>query len=80
MKIFAEKVLGTVGWLSAICPLSESDTQPTAKPPPPYGHALMGVRALKFDGAIAPRVLKFDSDPAAEGCGERVTFIEGAHL
>lgn len=22
MKIFAEKVLGTVGWLSAICPLS----------------------------------------------------------
>ena len=30
MKIFAEKVLGTVGWLSAICPLSESDTQPAA--------------------------------------------------
>ena len=27
---------------------------------PPYGHALMGVRVLKFDGAIAPRVLKFD--------------------
>ena len=24
MKIFAEKVLGTVGWLSAICPLSEA--------------------------------------------------------
>ena len=22
MKIFTEKVLGTVGWLSAICPLS----------------------------------------------------------
>ena len=61
-------------------PLSESDTQPTAKPPPPYGHALMGVRVLKFDGAIAPRVLKFDSGPAAEGCGGRVTFIEGAHL
>ena len=27
MKIFAEKVLGTVGWLSAIsCPLSEANT------------------------------------------------------
>ena len=61
-------------------PLSESDTQPTAEPPPPYGHALMGVRVLKFDGAIAPRVLKFDSGPAAEGCGGRVTFIEGASL
>ena len=90
MKIFAEKVLGTVGWLFAVCPLSESDTQPaaeprplfktTAKPPPPYGHALMSVRVLKFDGAIAPRVLKFDSGSAAEGCGGRVTFIEGAHL
>ena len=68
MKIFAEKVLGTVGMLFAICPLRESDTQPTAKPPPPYGHALMGVRVLKFDGAIAPRVLKFDSGSAAEGC------------
>ena len=69
MKIFAEKVLGTVGWLSAIlCPLSESDTQPTAEPRQPYGHALMGVRVLKFDGAIAPRVLKFDSGSAAEGC------------
>ena len=35
MKIFAEKVLGeTVGMLSAICPLSESDTQPTAEPRP----------------------------------------------
>ena len=95
MKIFAEKVLGeTVGMLLAICPLSEAmynpSTQPaaeprplfktTAKPPPPYGHALMGVRVLKFDGAIAPRVLKFDSGSAAEGCGGRVTFIEGAHL
>ena len=53
------------------CPLSalsESDTQPAAKPPPPYGHALMGVRVLKSDGAIAPRVLKFDSGSAAEGC------------
>ena len=48
-----------------------SDTQPTAEPPPPYGHALMGVRVLKFDGAIAPRVLKFDSGSAAEGCGGR---------
>ena len=38
------------------------------RPPPPYGHALMGVRVLKFDGAIAPRVLKFDSGSAAEGC------------
>ena len=66
--------------LFAICPLRESDTQPAAEPPPPYGHALMGVRVLKFDGAIAPRVLKFDSGPAAEGCGGRVTFIEGASL
>ena len=55
-----------------LCPLSESDTQPTAEPPPPYGHALMGVRVLKFDGAIAPRVLKFDSGFAAEGCGGRL--------
>ena len=66
------------------CPLfsalSESDTQLTAEPRQPYGHALMGVRVLKFDGAIAPRVLKFDSGPAAEGCGGRVTFIEGASL
>ena len=29
----------------------------------------MGVKVLKFDGAIAPRVLKFDSGFAAEGCG-----------
>ena len=36
-----------------------------------YGHALSGVRVLKFDGAIAPRVLKFDSGSAAEGCGGR---------
>ena len=28
-----------------------------------------GVRVLKFDGAVAPRVLKFDSGYAAEGCG-----------
>ena len=38
----------------------------------PYGHALTGVRVLKFDGAIAPRVLKFDSGFAAEGCGGRL--------
>jgi|GEM_PF-2875062 len=72
MKIFAEKVLGTVGWLFAVCPLSEAmynpSTQPAAEPRQPYGHALMGVRVLKFDGAIAPRVLKFDSGSAAEGC------------
>ena len=46
----------------------------------PYGHALSGVRVLKSDGAIAPRVLKFDSGSAAEGCGGRLTFIEGALL
>ncbi len=39
-----------------------------------------GLRVLKFDGAIAPRVLKFDSGFAAEGCGGRLTFIEGALL
>ena len=27
---------------------------------------LWGLRVLKFDGAIAPRVLKFDSGSAAE--------------
>ena len=27
------------------------------------------VRVLKFDGAVAPKVLKFDSGSAAEGCG-----------
>ena len=36
-----------------------------------YGHALTGVRVLKFDGAVALRVLKFDSGYAAEGCGGR---------
>ena len=25
------------------------------------GHALSGVRVLKFDGAIAPKVLRFDA-------------------
>ena len=33
---------------------------------------LWGLRVLKFDGAIAPRVLKFDSGYAAEGCGRRL--------
>ena len=32
---------------------------------------LWGLKVLKFDGAIAPRVLKFDSGYAAEGCGGR---------
>ena len=41
---------------------------------------LWGLRVLKFDGAIAPRVLKFDSGSAAEGCGGRLTFIDGALL
>ena len=61
-------------------PLREAIHNPRRQPPPPYGHALMGVRVLKFDGAIAPRVLKFDSGSAAEGCGGRLTFIEGALL
>ena len=39
---------------------------------PPYGQALTGLRVLKFDGAVAPRVLKFDSGYAAEGCGGRL--------
>ena len=33
---------------------------------------LWGLRVLKFDGAIAPRVLKFDSGFAADGCGGRL--------
>ena len=33
---------------------------------------LWGLKVLKFDGAIAPRVLKFDSGFAAEGCGGRL--------
>ena len=33
---------------------------------------LWGLKVLKFDGAIAPRVLKFDSGYAAEGCGGRL--------
>ena len=36
------------------------------------GQALTGLRVLKFDGAVAPRVLKFDSGYAAEGCGGRL--------
>ncbi len=35
------------------------------------GNGKWGVKVLKFDGAIAPRVLKFDSGYAAEGCGGR---------
>ena len=38
----------------------------------PYGQALTGLKVLKLDGAIAPRVLKFDSGFAAEGCGGRL--------
>ena len=34
---------------------------------------LWGLRVLKSDGAVAPRVLKFDSGYAAEGC-------EGRHM
>ena len=41
---------------------------------------LCGLKVLKFDGAIAPRVLKFDSGSATEGCCGRLTFIEGALL
>ena len=47
----------------------------TNKKRPPWtshGQALTGLRVLKFDGAIAPRVLKFDSGYAAEGCGGRL--------
>ena len=47
---------------------------------PLWGLRAFGVRVLKFDVAIAPRVLKFDSGFAAEGCGGRLTFIEGALL
>ena len=36
------------------------------------GQALTGLRVLKFDGAVAPRVLKFDSGYATEGCGGRL--------
>ena len=36
-------------------------------------------RVLKFDAAIAPRVLRFDA-LRREGCGGRLTFIEGALL
>ena len=40
---------------------------------------LWGLRVLKFDGAIAPKVLKFDA-LRREGYGGRLTFIEGALL
>ncbi len=42
--------------------------------------SLWVLRVLKFDGAIAPRVLKFDSGFATEGCGGASKFIEGALL
>ena len=32
----------------------------------------MGVRVLRFDGAFAPRVLKFDTACGHEGCGGRL--------
>ena len=43
-----------------------------------YGHALAGVRVLRFDGASAPRVLKFDMACGHEGCGGRLRrqFLE----
>ena len=47
----------------------------TNKKRPPWtshGQALSGLRVLKFDGAVAPRVLKFDSGYAAEGYGGRL--------
>ena len=37
---------------------------------------LWGLKVLKFDGAIAPRVLKFDSGSAAEGCGGRLILLK----
>ena len=37
---------------------------------------LWGLRVLKFDGAIAPRVLKFDSGSAAEGYGGRLILLK----
>ena len=37
---------------------------------------LWGLRVLKFDGAIAPRVLKFDSGSAAEGCCGRLILLK----
>ena len=39
-----------------------------------------GVRVLKIDGAFAPRVLRFDSGLAAEGCGGRPSKRRGASL
>lgn len=44
-----------------------------AELPQVHGHALVGVRVLKIDGAFAPRVLKFDSDCAAEGYGSALS-------
>ena len=42
---------------------------------PLWGLRTFGVRVLKFDGAVAPRVLKFDSGSAAEGCCGRLLEI-----
>ena len=39
-----------------------------------------GVKVLRIDRPEGRRVLKFDSGFAAEGCGGRLTFIEGALL
>ena len=38
-----------------------------------------GVKVLRIDRPEGRRGLKFDSGFAAEGCGGRLTFIEGAH-
>ena len=45
-----------------------------------YGHALSGVRVLRFDGASAPRVLKFDMACGHEGCGGRPSKRRGASM
>ena len=41
---------------------------------------LWGLKVLKFDGAIAPRVLKFDSGSAAEGCGGRLILLKAPFM
>ena len=45
-----------------------------------YGHALSGVRVLRFDGASAPRVLRFDMACGHEGCGGRPSRRRGASM
>ena len=42
----------------------------------PFRHALTGVKVLRFDGAPAPKVLRFDSPSGAEGCGIALTGDE----